>query len=121
MVLVGASNGTTTALDFTVASTTDASLVTPRGLVFLSGGAYTENQHAIADRLSLLQPLPILFAYPDSEGEWNATQQAHDTGQWQFTQYAGGAHGTGLFDSNPESAAATADFVGVVLDVGMGW
>jgi hypothetical protein len=122
MVWVGASNGTTTAWDFTVAASTDPALPLPRGLVFMSGGSYTENQHPVADNLALLQSLPVMLAYPDSEAEWNDTVAgATPPASWQVVQYDGGSHGSGLLTSNPESVQAIADFVGVTLDVGMGW
>ena len=123
MVLVGASNGTTTALDFLVASSTNPAIPSPRGLVFMSAGEYTENQHAIADNLDLLKSVPVLFAYPESEAAYNDALAADPSpgAQWQFIEYAGGSHGTGLFSSNPESLQQVADFVGVTLDVGMGW
>lgn len=122
VVLVGASNGTTTAVDFTVAAASDPAQPPPRGLVFLSPGEYTENQNALADHAALFAGLPILLAYPDSEAAWAEGVRPLDTaGRWTFTEHAGGAHGTGLFQSNPESVEQTADFVGMVLDVGQGW
>ncbi len=121
MVFVGASNGTTTALDFLVASSADPAIPSPRGLVFLSAGEYTENQHAIADNLELVKSIPVLWAYPQSEAAYHDALAADPGAQWQFTEYAGGSHGTGLFSSNPESVQQVADFVGVTLDVGMGW
>lgn len=121
MMLVGASNGTTTALDFTVASSTNPAIPTPRGLVFLSAGDYTENQNAIADNLDLLKSVPVLFAYPDAEAAYNDALATDPGAGWQFSVYPGGGHGTGLFSSHPDSLDQVADFVGVTLDVGMGW
>lgn len=96
VVLVGASNGTTTALDYAVASS-----VPPAGLVFLSPGGYTENQNAVAEHGDLLSGLPVFLGYPDSERRW--PESVRDVGgqAWVLQQYDGGSHGSRLFTSSP--------------------
>lgn len=96
VVLFGASNGTTTALDYAVASKTP-----PRALVFLSPGAYTENQNAVAEHRELLAGLPVFLGYPDAERSW--PESVRDVGGqgWVFRQYKGGSHGSRLFSSSP--------------------
>ncbi|MGH1342184.1 MAG: alpha/beta hydrolase family protein [Nannocystales bacterium] len=97
VVLVGASNGTTTALDYTVASQTP-----PRALVFLSPGAYTENQNAVAEHAELLSGLSVFMGYPDNERRWPESVRAVSGETWEFHQYDGGSHGSRLFMSNKE-------------------
>ncbi|MCA9671479.1 MAG: alpha/beta hydrolase [Myxococcales bacterium] len=114
LALVGASNGTTTVLDYTVAADGDAQQPSPAALVFLSGGTYTEAQNTLAANLSKLQ-LPLLFAYPASEASWNDGFKTGAPAGWQFKQYAGTAHGTGLFSDKPDSIADVADFLAGAL------
>jgi dienelactone hydrolase len=116
IVIVGASNGTTSTLDFTVKSAADAELTVPKGLVFLSGGTYTEAQHRLAEVKDAVGGLPILFAYPPEEAEWNlAIHEGANAGNygasWQFKAYEAGGHGTKIFDSTPAAMDAVADFI----------
>ena len=96
VVLVGASNGTTTALDYTVVAKSP-----PRALVFLSPGAYTENQNAVAEHSDLLSGLPVFLGYPDSERRWPESVRAVGGDNWVLRQYDGGSHGSRLFTSSP--------------------
>lgn len=104
VVLFGASNGTTTALDYAVASKTR-----PRALVFLSPGTYTENQNAVAEHRELLSDLPVFLGYPDAERSW--PESVRDVGgeSWVLRQYKGGSHGSRLFSSSP---AVSEDILG---------
>jgi pimeloyl-ACP methyl ester carboxylesterase len=95
IVVVGASNGTTSALDFAV--TTEGPK--PRALVFLSPGQYTEAQYTIADQRAALEPIPILFAYPGAEAAYSNAIAAAAPATWQFIEYAEGSHGTGLLQT----------------------
>jgi pimeloyl-ACP methyl ester carboxylesterase len=110
LVVIGASNGTTTALDFTVLAAGESGLHVPAALVFLSAGSYTENQNQMDDHRELLEPLPMLFAYPASESSQNEPFQTDAPDTWQFQSYDPGAHGTGLFEANPSSIERVADF-----------
>jgi hypothetical protein len=106
VTLVGASNGTTTALDFTVVSEK------PAALVFLTGGTYTESQYAIADHRALLDRIPILFVYSDDEAAWSEQQQTiPPNSTWTFQSYAGGDHGTRMFRAKPESMDLVANWI----------
>jgi pimeloyl-ACP methyl ester carboxylesterase len=101
---VGASNGTTTTLDFAVGA---AAGDRPPVIAFLSPGPYTENQNVVAD----IAAIPVFFGYPDAETEWPHSVKSADTGHWTFKEYAGGKHGTGLFGTNPASIGDVTDFV----------
>jgi hypothetical protein len=115
VVFIGASNGTATALDFTVHAAAQAALKTPRGLVFLTGGGYTEAQNKIVDNLTLLKTLPILFVYSTVEATWSSGFKTGGGTDWEFLEYSGvtqnSGHGTLIFGSKPESIDAVATFV----------
>lgn len=118
IAMVGASNGTTTMIDYNIRAHHEVRADQPKAkaVVFLSGGSYTENQHSIETQLDALGPIPALFAYPQNEAEWNLgikeLAQNKDVACWQFEQYDTDAHGTFLFESNPEIL----DRVGSFLD-----
>lgn len=97
IVFVGASNGTTTAIDYTVDAT-----ARPKALVLLSPGSYTENQNRFADNHPRLPGMPIFFGYPDNERRWpeGVRNQADQT--WVFKEYDGGGHGSRLFGTSPQ-------------------
>jgi hypothetical protein len=106
VVLVGASNGTTSVLDYTVAH--DASLPTPKALVWMSPGTYTENQHAVADHQALLEGLPLLWLYPTNE-PWSQ-DFAPGGGTWEFIE-RGEVHGTQMFDGGALETDTLADLI----------
>ncbi len=97
-VIVGASNGTTTALDHAV--TAEAS-DRPLALVFLSPGGYTENQNAVVDHADVLSSMPVFLGYPDGERAWPEGVRGLAGDAWVFEQYDGGSHGSRLFSSSP--------------------
>lgn len=101
ITLVGASNGTTTTLDYTV-SRQDSSLPDPNALIWLSPGTYTESQHEMSDHVSTLNPIPLLIVHPDSE-PW-ATQLDVSPETCKIVEIPGGAHGTGNFDGGAKEA-----------------
>ncbi|MCA9664242.1 MAG: hypothetical protein KC503_01605 [Myxococcales bacterium] len=115
VVFVGASNGTTTALDFTVAAATDPTVEWPKALVFLTGGTYTENQNQISKHKELLDSIPILFVYSKAERTWSVAQQDNKSTVWQFKEYEGGAHGTKMFGAKPESIDEVAKFIAAAV------
>lgn len=110
--VVGASNGTTTLLDFTVFAEMARTVEEPRGVVLLSGGGYTTNQNEISD--SAIGP-NALFVYPSGEAAWNESVAASAPTTWRFEEISPGAHGTGLFTAAPETEALVADYLAEVL------
>ena len=103
--LVGASNGTTSVLDYVAG----AGARPVAGAVFLTGGAYTENQIALAE--AGLSALPLLFVFSTAERAWSAGFQAEAPAPWRFEELDPGAHGTRMFDTRPESMETVADFL----------
>ncbi len=119
LALVGASNGTTTALDYTVYSGLDPlNAPVPQALVFLTGGGYTENQHdlgALIESPDLnLGELPILFVYPQDEATWSEGF-LETSAQWTHMSYELPGHGTHLFDSAPESMTDLIEWLSATL------
>ncbi|MGK0359471.1 MAG: pimeloyl-ACP methyl ester carboxylesterase [Bradymonadia bacterium] len=109
VTIVGASNGTTTALDYAIEAPADAQ---PAALVLLTGGGYTEGQYRIADQRARLDALPILFVFSTAERGWSAEFAGLMAApSWQFIEYADGAHGTRMFGAVPESIAAVAEWI----------
>ena len=100
IVFVGASNGTTTAIDYTVDATER-----PKALVLLSPGTYTENQNRFADNHPRLPGMPIFFGYPDGERRWPESVRSQAGETWAFEEYDGGGHGSRLFDTSPQVTA----------------
>jgi len=99
---VGASNGTTTCLDYAVAAAEVEGRQAPTALVFLTGGGYTENQNALKG--SVVEHLPVLFTCNAKEKEWSEAQKAYGNADlWRFRSYEPGGHGTKAFGPNPEA------------------
>lgn len=94
LVLVGASNGTTAVMDYTVAH--DPVLAGPAALIWMSPGTYTENQNTIADHRQTLDALPILWLYPTNE-PWSQDFVSAAPAGWSFVE-RGDQHGTKMFD-----------------------
>jgi hypothetical protein len=115
IAIVGASNGTTSAVDYSVWAAGEDGYEQPAGLVFLSGGSYTENQNALMANVDVLDNHPILFNYPQSEAAWNTTVMGWAPGDWDFQEYVPGAHGTGMFGTNPASITDTADWIAALF------
>jgi pimeloyl-ACP methyl ester carboxylesterase len=113
--IVGASNGSTTALDYAVAAAQDSSLLFPSALVFLTGGTYTENQNKVSDHRDDLEPLPLLFVFSAAERDWSAALMPGAPSTWTFQEYDPGDHGTNMFSARPESIALVADYLADVL------
>ncbi len=110
--VVGASNGTTTLLDFTVFAEMARTVEEPRGVVLLSGGSYTTNQNELSE--TVLGP-NALFVYPAGEAGWNETVAATAPASWRFEEIDPGAHGTMLFSVAPETETLVADYLAEVL------
>lgn len=114
---VGASNGTTSCLDYAVHAAKDEALTGPSALVFLTGGKYTETQNALPG--SAATALPVLFTYNAKEAEWSEAQKGVErTGAWEFKSYDPGGHGTRAFEPNPESTDDVATFLAASLRKG---
>lgn len=93
-ILVGASNGSTSVLDYTVAH--EPELPHPAGVVWMSPGTYTESNHEVSDHRDVLDPLPMLWLYPEDEPY--SDQWRSGAGEdWSFHP-EGAAHGTRMFD-----------------------
>jgi pimeloyl-ACP methyl ester carboxylesterase len=110
MVLIGASNGTTTALDYAIWAPTEG-LPEAVALGFMTGGSYTENQNAMANA----PDIPAFFTFSDSEAAWSLDQAELGRDNWAFLEYAGGAHGTLMFDAKPKVKTDIVDFLIEVL------
>jgi len=102
LAIIGASNGTTTALDYAVYASGESDTPDPSALVFLTGGNYTENQHTLSDVLDAVASTPILFVFPADESAWSQGY-AGASPSWKHSEYEPSGHGTHLFDSAPES------------------
>jgi pimeloyl-ACP methyl ester carboxylesterase len=114
LALVGASNGTTTALDYTVHASAQPDHPDPSALVFLTGGGYTENQHHLSDVLDVVAATPILFVFPANESAWSQGY-AGVSESWTHSEYEPSGHGTHLFDSAPESMTDVVEWLGAAL------
>jgi pimeloyl-ACP methyl ester carboxylesterase len=108
--IVGASNGTTTAVDYAVSAA-----VAPRALVFLTGGTYTEAQTKISSQRAKLDPIPILFVYSSAESAWSAGFATAPSAKWAFKEYANGDHGTRIFTAAPASIDDVSAFLATNL------
>ena len=112
IALIGASNGTTTAVDYAIHVATADAVAPVQALVYLSGGSYTEAQHGFADHGAVLRSIPSLFLFPKREAQWNRLAESASKGApWTFVEYDPGAHGTNLFKSDPKSATTVIDFL----------
>ncbi len=121
IAIVGASNGTTSALDFTVragaaVAANDDTLTPPATLVFLSGGKYTEAQHKLNDHAALLDAIPILFVFPRKEAAWSRrAARRHRGAPWTLQEYKARVHGTELLKRAPASVTLVADHLARAL------
>lgn len=109
IAVFGASNGTTSMIDYAVWAGAEG-LPEPAALGFLTGGTYTENQTAMTQ----VPPVPAVFTTSTAEAAWTDAQRALDPGSWVFHEYPDGAHGTLMFDAAPE---VDGDLLGFLVDV----
>lgn len=110
LTLVGASNGTTSILDYAAAP---GERPKPTALVFLTGGRYTEAQHKLQKTRDLLPR--TLFVWGRGEGPARTWAEGHRAGapaHWSFQEYPSGAHGTRLFRKSPKSIPSIASWIG---------
>ncbi|MBX2800326.1 MAG: alpha/beta hydrolase [Myxococcales bacterium] len=111
LVLIGASNGTTSLLDYAVWAGGEG-LPEPVAVGFMTGGNYTENQNA----MKTLPQIPAVFTYSTAESAWSDAQKPLDPGSWSFLEYANGSHGTRMFGDKPDVRTDLVDFFSGVLD-----
>lgn len=98
--LVGASNGTTTVLDYIAKSATP-----PHAAAWLTPGTYTENQNNVeASRAKLSMPLLFMWSAQETPAaNWIAPFQTNAESSWSFDEYQNGGHGTNNFQAAPTS------------------
>lgn len=107
LALVGASNGTTSILDYTLGE----GALPLRALVLLTGGGYTENQNNIADHRATLDQQHMQFVFSTAERAWSAGFQEGAPQIWNFEEFDPGAHGTRMFGERPESIERVAQYL----------
>ena len=100
-LIIGASNGTTSMIDYAVWAEGEG-LPPPVGLGFMTGGVYTENQTSMEEVVAL--GLPAIFTYSAAERGWSVDQQDRGVSDWSFLEYPEGDHGVKMFDAAPEVA-----------------
>jgi len=110
LAVIGASNGTTSALDYAAWSATEDALPVPAALGFMTGGAYTTAQTP----LEAAAEIPALFTYSTAERKWSAEAEGGAPG-WVHKEYAGGEHGTKMFEAKPEVLGDLVTFLGAHL------
>lgn len=107
--IVGASNGTTTAIDYAVLAEADAR---PARLVLLTPGGYTESQHRVREHLDVLGAIPTLWVYSSAERAFGAAfDEPGASASWTFLEYEAGDHGTRMFTAVPESIERVTDWI----------
>lgn len=107
ILLVGASNGTTSVHDYVVGHAAD--LPDPSALVWMSPGTYTENQSKVGEND---RALPVLWLFPTTE-PWSKGLQTGAPSGWTFVE-RGAQHGTRMFDGGDLERDTLADLVGFV-------
>ncbi|MES2640658.1 MAG: hypothetical protein V4850_14280 [Myxococcota bacterium] len=109
--LLGASNGTTSLIDY-AAFAQGEGLPEPVSLGYLSGGSYTTTN----TRMDEVPVLPSLFVYGDGDADWAESLEADNPpSAWQFKHVVGGGHGTDLLArvDRAETVDALVAFFGV--------
>lgn len=105
LMLIGASNGTTSVFDYTV-SRQNTDLPAPAAMAWLSPGTYTESQNSLDD--NPLAELPLLIVHPDNE-PW-ATELTAPV-PWKIVEIENGQHGTQNFDNGAREAVQLTELV----------
>jgi pimeloyl-ACP methyl ester carboxylesterase len=113
LAIIGASNGTTSMIDFVV-RTGDGGALVPSALTFMTGGTYTENQSSMEEVAAV--GVPAMFTFSTEERAWSVAQEPLDPGSWAFSEYGAGDHGTKMFAAAPEVSADIVSFLGLHLD-----
>ncbi len=110
LAIVGASNGTTSMLDYAVWAP-EESLPEPVTMVYMTGGTYTEYN----TEMERAPAVPALFTYSTEEATWSELQRDLDPGSWVFSEYPGAGHGTQMFEGAPEIAGDIDAFLAGIL------
>jgi len=108
LVLVGASNGTTSVYDYVVARA--AGFPQAAAVVFMSPGTYTENQNDFAPTQAewdVSLSFPFLWLYPTTEPYAQAFVP-DAPGAWKFVE-DGQQHGTNMFDGGELETSTKAE------------
>ncbi len=101
LAIIGASNGTTSAIDYAVWAGGEG-LPVPTVVGLMTGGSYTEAQTSMADYAAL--SIPTVLTFSTAERDWSVAQEPLNPGSWSFLEYASGDHGTKMFEAAPEVA-----------------
>ncbi len=109
--IVGASNGTTTAVDYTLYAHGQANLPAPKALVFLTGGRYTETNNSFGADHPILSTVPILYVFSTAERGWSVGKETGAANIWQFEELDPGDHGTRMFTANSSSINLVAEYL----------
>ncbi len=104
LLLVGASNGTTSVHDYTAEH--DTALPDPAAVVWMSPGTYTETQVPVTG--SETEATPVLWLYPTNEAY--SGDFIGGSSSWEFVE-RGSVHGTQMFDGGQLEADTVADLV----------
>ncbi|MFT5680213.1 MAG: pimeloyl-ACP methyl ester carboxylesterase [Myxococcota bacterium] len=99
LAVIGASNGTTSAIDYAIWAGGEG-LPVPAVIGLMTGGGYTEAQTDMSNFAAL--SIPTILTYSTDEREWSVEQEPLNPGSWSFMEYAAGAHGTQMFNAAPE-------------------
>ena len=117
IVLVGASNGTTSVLDYTVARQ-DTQLPDPSAIIWMSPGRYTIAQNRISNNRNTLDTIPIFWIHPDNE-PWSNQFKNNAPSGWKFKEIQNGRHGTLNFDNGTLEQEVLPPFVDWVAKYSM--
>jgi len=109
LAVIGASNGTTSAIDYAVWAGGEG-LPVPAVVGLMTGGNYTEAQTDMADYAALA--IPTVLTFSTAERAWSASQESLDPGTWTFFEYENGDHGTKMFEAAPEVSADLLGYLG---------
>lgn len=112
VALVGASNGTTSTLDYAAGHKED--LPDVERIAWLSPGTYTEAQFRVDDHRDLLEATPMLWLFPTNE-PFSLDFQDGAPAEWTFVE-RGTAHGTDMFDGDTLEDDTVADLLAFLSD-----
>ncbi len=110
LAVIGASNGTTSALDYAAWAKTEDALPVPSALGFMTGGEYTVAQTPLSEAAAI----PSIFTFSTAERAWSARSK-DDHPSWVHVEYGGGEHGTKMFSVKPEVGPTIVDFLAAHL------
>lgn len=98
LVIIGASNGTTTMIDYAIAAP-GQSWLEPLAFGYMTGGTYTETNNP----MSAVSQVPAIFTYASNENSWSDIQKTGAPTSWAFHEYAvTSGHGTQMFAADPD-------------------